>query len=213
LFSEIGAPPELKVAAVAASVSYYYYDSPPSTPRARPQVDGWSTPPAAPREAPPPELLAAFREDSYEDVRRVLAKDPEAASMVFFDHDWEPPICAAVRLHCSADIVELTVKHGADIYAMDMRGRTPLTILSSSAKRCNETDKEICELLGIAHHPGQFMFSQPSARDTVIKNSLAVAEVFARAGADPSLPDKEGNYPCDLASACGNDHLVRFWGK
>jgi hypothetical protein len=139
-------------------------------------------------------------------VFRVLVKKPEAASTVFFDHDWEPPLCCAVRINCGADIVELLIKHGADVNATDMHGRTPLTILSSSTK-CNDADEEVCEVLGIAPLP----FMQPSVRDTIINDSLAVAEVLARAGANPSLPDDEGNYPCDLASACGNDHLVRFW--
>jgi ankyrin repeat protein len=152
--------------------------------------------------------LTALREDSYEDVRRVLEKDPEAASTVFFDHDWEPPVCTAVRLDCSADIVELVIKHGADINAKDMRGRTPLTILSSSPTRCNDTVEEIfCAVLGIAP------LCPSSVQDSVIKRSLAVAEVLVRAGANPSLPDERGERPCDLASACGNNHLVRFWGN
>jgi len=45
----------------------------------------------------------------------------------------------------------------------------------------------------------------------VHRNSLAVAEVFAAAGADPRQPDFAGNIPLDLAVAAENDHLVRFW--
>jgi ankyrin repeat protein len=152
--------------------------------------------------------------DSYEQVRYSLEKDPEAATSIFLDHDWEPPLCAAVRLGCDGEIVQLLLDHGADVNATDMKGRTPITILSSCRTRCNDTDTEICELLGNLPFGSARQLSSclQHVRDCAKKHDLRVAEVLATAGADPRLPDDRGSYPCDLARTCGNTHLVQFWG-
>jgi hypothetical protein len=150
-------------------------------------------------------------------VRSALVQDPEAAALVFFDHEWEPPLCAAVRLGCDAGIISLLIKHGADVYAADMRGRTPLTILSNSScslPGCtvcfNGTTKQLCEHL-VIETLRHWELTNPYMQETLIEQSLAVAEAFARAGVDSSLPDDCGDHPCALATACGNNHLAKFW--
>merc|ERR1719331_587715 len=49
-----------------------------------------------------------------------------------WDHDFEPPLCAAVRLGCPALVVGLLLEHGADATAEDIHDRTPLAILRAS---------------------------------------------------------------------------------
>lgn len=74
-------------------------------------------------------LLRALQRKSVEQVRAILQHDPEAAREVFWDHDFEPPLCAAVRLECSADIVRLLLEYGADPQVKNMRGFTPSRML------------------------------------------------------------------------------------
>jgi len=73
-----------------------------------------------------PELMYALSMDSLELVRLALAADPEAATLPFFEHECEPPLCCAVRLQCSVEIVSLLLDYGADVHDIDIKGDTPL---------------------------------------------------------------------------------------
>lgn len=70
-----------------------------------------------------------------EAVRHVLAEEPDSATSPFWDHDVEPPLCAAVRLRCCDAIVSLLLAHGADVNSEDVHGRTPWMIVRASRLR------------------------------------------------------------------------------
>lgn len=74
-------------------------------------------------------LMRALHRSSVDDVRRTLASNPEAIDDFFFDHDFEPVLCAAVRLKCNANVIKLLLKHGADANGTDMHGRTARDLL------------------------------------------------------------------------------------
>lgn len=73
--------------------------------------------------------------NSTEEARAALSAEPNAAKSPFMDHGWEPPLCVAVRFGCSCEIVDLLLEHRADVHSFNMKGRSPLSILSSSMQR------------------------------------------------------------------------------
>jgi len=110
--------------------------TPPTTPRATSRRNGGSySPPPAPRMKANPPLLAALEQDSIQGVLAALHDDPDAAKYPFWDHDVEPPLCAAVRLDCNSSIIGLLVEHGADVNPMDVHGHTPWAILDSKVDK------------------------------------------------------------------------------
>jgi len=206
------------------------YETPPATPR-KAQAARSDSPPGAPRENPLPPLLGALCMDSLEKVSEILQADPEAAAMPFWEHDVVPPLCSAVRHGCNASIVRLLMEKRADPDMPNSRGQTPLSILASTPSTGAGHNRELWvqgpQRLGNRPLPQlpdglgtAFSFEEQaekllgwSLRDRgwVHRKSLAVAEVFAAAGVDPTQPDPAGNIPLDLAVAAENDHLVRFW--
>lgn len=82
--------------------------------------------PGAPRESARPPLLDALMKHDLEKVHEALIDDPDSAGFPFWDHNVEPPLCAAVRLGCPKEIVELLLTSGADPNATDTQGRVPL---------------------------------------------------------------------------------------
>lgn len=88
----------------------------PRTPRATalPRCD--SPPPMVPKSriARPP-LLQALRNQSLDEVRSVLLRDPEAGKEPFWDHGCEAPLCAAARLGCHSSIIDILRDHGASL--------------------------------------------------------------------------------------------------
>jgi len=93
------------------------------------------SPPHAPTVTKRPSLLRALLRDSPGEVRRVLESEPEAACEPFWDHEAEPPLCAAVRLTCCPDIVSLLLMYGASVHGEDMYVQTPLMLLHSKKVR------------------------------------------------------------------------------
>lgn len=206
-------------------------ETPPATPRKAESARSES-PPGAPRENPLPPLLGALCMDSLEKVSEILQADPEAAAMPFWEHDVSPPLCSAVRHGCNASIVRLLMDKRADPDMPNSRGQTPLSILASTPSTGAGHNRELwvqapSQRLGNRLLPQlpdglgtMFSFEEQaekllgwSLRDRgwVHRKSLAVAEVLAAAGVDPTQPDPAGNIPLDLAIAAENDHLVRFW--
>lgn len=104
------------------------------TPCARESTSPW-TPPPLERAGliPKPLLLSALEAGSVEQVRKVLQADAEVANDLFWDHHAEPPLCAAVRLECSADIIRLLLEYKADMGVRNAQGRTPLEILHETS--------------------------------------------------------------------------------
>jgi len=52
-----------------------------------------------------PPLLRALHENSIDAVQIVLEEDTHAATSLFWEHNVEPPLCTAVRLGCSPEVV------------------------------------------------------------------------------------------------------------
>jgi hypothetical protein len=91
--------------------------------------------PRAPCKAAVPRLLSALQCWDLGGVRQALEVDPECAQFPFWEHALEPPLCAAVRLGCGPEIIELLITHGAAVNAVDAKGRAPLDILKADACR------------------------------------------------------------------------------
>ena len=76
-----------------------------------------------------PKLLRAIELDDTGAIRRALVENPEAASEPFWDHDLEPPLCAAIRCGCRPAIFELLLAHGADASFANIFYQTPVEML------------------------------------------------------------------------------------
>eukprot|EP00403_Amphidinium_massartii_P022394 CAMPEP_0178397952 /NCGR_PEP_ID=MMETSP0689_2-20121128/14523_1 /TAXON_ID=160604 /ORGANISM="Amphidinium massartii, Strain CS-259" /LENGTH=242 /DNA_ID=CAMNT_0020018701 /DNA_START=65 /DNA_END=794 /DNA_ORIENTATION=+ len=113
------------------------FQSPPTTPRAKPTVRSY-TPPSPPRPKPPSDMMKALAMNSLEGVRACLREDPRAAQLPFFDHNVEPPLCFAVRHHCSFDIIETLLEHGGDVNGCDLSGKKPIDILMETEKLASD---------------------------------------------------------------------------
>eukprot|EP00928_Gymnodinium_smaydae_P057736 TRINITY_DN40960_c0_g1_i1.p2 TRINITY_DN40960_c0_g1~~TRINITY_DN40960_c0_g1_i1.p2 ORF type:complete len:202 (+),score=32.77 TRINITY_DN40960_c0_g1_i1:102-707(+) len=99
-------------------------------PRARQSRAAALTPPPVRPESPP--LLRAFVSNSEIAVGRILHGDPGLATTPFFEHQWEMPLCCAVRHGCSVAIISHLLKHGAQWSDTDMNGRTALDLLRTA---------------------------------------------------------------------------------
>jgi hypothetical protein len=110
--------------------------SPPRTPRGQSSMQRSHTPPPlVPKSMmPKPAMLCALMKNSLEQVHAVLKEDPKAVAEPFWQQSVEPPLCCAVRLKCTASIVELLLNYGASPEAQDARGRTPAKILDQLLK-------------------------------------------------------------------------------
>jgi len=91
--------------------------------------------PWAPCKAAMPRLLSVLQCWDAAGVRQELENDPECAQFPFWEHALEPPLCAAVRLGCGPEIIELLLAHGAAVDAVDAKGRTPMDILKADTCR------------------------------------------------------------------------------
>jgi hypothetical protein len=102
-------------------------------------LNGSKPPLLGPSSQPP--LMRALSQANHttrlKEVEAVLSENPEAALFPFWEHGCEPPLCFAVRVGCDAQVVELILKHGADVKAPDLLGQTPLSILHSQLNRWN----------------------------------------------------------------------------
>lgn len=187
--------PKLSLASVSQS-------TPLCSPRPSRSFFDITTPPPPPNRAPEPPLLQALQANSYEQLREALEREPEAAELPFFDHEFEPPLCCAVRLGCSADLIDLLLQHGAQVDAVDVRGRTPLQILSlTPVERC-------C----LAAFPAPLEQGSRSSRK---QQSLDIACLLLAAGCDP-LGEGASQHvmraSClECARSAGNLHLEPFF--
>lgn len=139
----------------------------PVTPRAQP--DSPRTPPSRVREAPrsftPPPLipkskrarpwlLQALQSNSEHEVHAALLANPGDATEPFWEHDCEPPICAAVRLQCSSSIVKLLLVHGADSQQTDTSGRNALQIVKQKLAEQHKIEADyqsVCAAMTMAN--------------------------------------------------------------
>lgn len=140
-------PPSTKPVLASSSVlSGCSLISPPATPRQKKQASDLTCP-LAPAEMMYSPLMRALQKTDLDMVSKALEADPECARLPFWDHNAEPPLCTAIRLGCTQDIVTLLVKFGADVQARDFTGQSPLEVLSATTWRTVESLKEIEEVL------------------------------------------------------------------
>jgi len=96
--------------------------------------------PRAPCQSKLPPLLKSLAANDLRKVRECLSADSLVANTPFWDHDVEPPLCAAVRLRCDTCIVKALLDSDADPEAIDSHGRTPLMIATSLWSELPEPD-------------------------------------------------------------------------
>jgi len=181
-----------------------YQTTPPGTPRkstvpapmATPHIQKYSkvTPPPAPTAAAMPPLLRALHEDSIDTVRSVLERDTHAATSLFWEHDVEPPLCSAVRLRCSPEVVGLLLDHQADVDGLDILGRTPLAILASCLAQSNWQGSNFCD--------SRTATSEADAKE---KRHRAIEKLLIQAGADQNHSS--------IASARHPHQAIRLFNK
>lgn len=87
------------------------------------------------KQAPP--LLRALQKNDVTEIKKVLQAEPEVASFPFEDHKWEPPLCAAARLHCHPSVFDLLIEYGADVEQENVQGKTALEVLVQIALEQN----------------------------------------------------------------------------
>lgn len=140
--------------------------------------------------------MKALRTGSLAQVRLVLKQDPEAANDMFCDHKFETPLSFAIRTGCSPLIVKLLLEHGACIDACDIEGRTLLAVLSTPVvdvalldpQNTVDLPDDLLTLSSIA----QMKTADEQRRIKIAMHLLAV-------GANPSIPDRSGIKPKDIA--------------
>jgi hypothetical protein len=94
--------------------------------------EGLRSPPSGPRIVRSCPLFKALKRNEIEELRCVLRDNAEAINDYFFDNDFEPTLCAAVRLKCSADIIRLLMDHSADAAAKNKYGLRAIDVLGQS---------------------------------------------------------------------------------
>jgi hypothetical protein len=146
------------------------------------------------------------------ELKKCLAADPEAIHQFFFDCDFEPVLCFAVRSCCAPEVIELLLKHGADVGAYDTSGYSPLTCLAALPPR--EASGFQSEAgYGVPLHD---VLSQAlnDANNTeemgVIRDRKEVARLLIQAGARPHGQDSRLRSPVEVATASGNTDLATF---
>jgi hypothetical protein len=166
--------------------------TPPSTPRKERTAD--QTCPLAPGNNMPeiPILLKALKKNNLDLVASALQSDPCSAGIPFWDQDAEPPLCAAVRLGCGVDIVDLLLKFGADVNTKNAASQNPLDLLHSATWRTVVSSDEVEKLLLRAGAEA----SVPRQEEEITMRSGALCwDAFADAGAlhDFGLPPSFGS--------------------
>lgn len=100
-------------------------------------------------------------------------------------------------------MLELLLRHRADVNATNVQQRSPLAVLCSTPL----ANQDEVALVNLGLLDALFYHPEKKKREG---RSLAVARVLLDAGADISSLDENRQDPCDLAGAIGNDHLVSF---
>jgi len=77
------------------------------------------------------QLSRALDRGNVEEIRRVLDADPDAAWMPVFMDGMQPPLCAAIWLHCDLRVIELLIARGAKVGMLNSHGQGPLSVLAS----------------------------------------------------------------------------------
>lgn len=161
------------------------------------------SPPPAPRTASTP-LLRCLESRDVGRVRACLADEPEAAAQFFYDCNFEPVLCSAVRLDCPPDIVRLLLQHRADAAACGKLGHTPLTCLASLPRR-----KSLSSILSFTHD-AVLQRKMRAEYLVTLRQQVQIARLLIEAGARPHMLDARKRSPVTLATEVGNMELAKF---
>jgi len=181
----------------------------PATPRdqTRKQLHPRSPPPAPRNPMSNWSLVRCLEGNDVEEVRAYLAVEPEAVAQYFWDGDFEPSLCCAVRVRCSPDIVRLLLQHGADATLWDKFGNSPLTRLASlPMESCPPTDAFFMQAAPVIKMTVAAVDSTAAA----LQQTTEVARLLIDAGADPQAFDAKDHSAIALAKGAGNAELARF---
>lgn len=151
----------------------------PETPQAR--MMSCTSPPPGPQVGSN-RLLVCLKSRDVKRLSACLAAEPQGIPQFFWECDFEPVLCCAVRLGCSPDIVRLLLQHGADPCACGKFGHSPMTCLASDA-------------IGVG---------------TGFKQHVEVARLLIEAGAHPQSTDASGRFPVTVCKAAGHTKLAKF---
>ncbi|CAK0799585.1 unnamed protein product [Prorocentrum cordatum] len=157
--------------------------TPPSTPRVRSRVPT-TPPPLQIRERAEP-LLLALERNCLKQVRLAIEADPEAAKEPFWDCRFEWPLCAAVRLGCSAEVVRLLMENGAKVDVTSVGGQSPLQLLGSGTGN-HSFSARLIDLRGVPNTPLGTAEWTAGMRQSTAQFELGVATALLNAGADPA---------------------------
>lgn len=168
----------------------------------------------------PPALLRClrssrfFQDDGLEQVRACLAAEPEAASQFFFDCDFEPVLCCAVRLGCGPKIVRELLRHGADAAACEISGYTPLTLLASLPSAKKKESSTVADTLSWFTFPHSLLIDEHAAYSArsraLVRDRVEVARLLIEGGVNPKALDGGRRSPVAIAEEAGNMELARF---
>lgn len=137
-------------------------------------------------------LLRVLREGSVQRVQQLLEREPIALENAFFDGNFEPALCFAVRHRASGAIIDTLLQHGADVHAMDLHGNTAAVLVSQSfhtATFAGWLDGEVASC----------------------NWTLRVAKSLLRAGVNPDAPCGHRRTLAEIARKTGNLRLADFW--
>lgn len=161
-----------------------------------------ASPPPAPRLSEAP-LLKCLKSKDVVKVRAYLAAEPEAISQYFWESDFEPLLCVAIRLGCPPDMVKLLLQYGADATACNKFGYSPLTVLASMPVESPEPAKPLFFVRAL---------KSPRDRTEKAKQHIELARLLIEAGADPQALDAQERSAAVLAKEAGNTALANFLG-
>jgi hypothetical protein len=152
-------------------------------------------------------LLLGLERNCLKQVRLALEADPEAAKLPFCEHRFEWPICAAIRLGCSEEIVRVLTENGAKVDVINVKGQSPLQILSSGVEKMIISASPV----DLRVTPGTAEWTE-SMREPTAQIELGLATALLIAGADPGAchgdPGRGHCSSLELARRAGKDHLV-----
>lgn len=147
-----------------------------------------------------------------EAIQRCLASDPEAINEFFFASDFEPVLCCAVRSGCAPKIIELLLKHGAEVDTFDTCGYSPLTCLAAlPALHLKGSEREATYAVTLDAKLAEVLTDARNIEEMErVRDSKEVARLLIDAGARPHEKDSGLRSAVEVATASGNTELAGF---